>query len=500
MPRCQAANHVTSGRRLRLVSIGLAIAVGGCASVAPTAVPGPPTPVALQPAASPRATGSAPDAAVVAAAITEEGLRSRLDALAAVSTAATGYRAVGTAGFDAAADLVASSLEASGWQVSRFGFSMPAFVDPGDSRLVVDGRTFAARDILPLIYAPPGDVSGRVVAIDRPDEATPVPGKGCTAADYPEWSAGAIVVVRSGPCFRRDQVLAAQSVGAAGFVAAYPRAEGGSALRPTLIDPADLRIPAVGASLPVAQALVAAAGSGMSAQLVTDASAANAPTRSIIAELPGSDPDRVVMLGAHLDSVVDGPGINDNGSGVAALLELADALGGSRPGATIRIALWSGEELGLRGSSEWVGSRSSEELGAIVAYLNADMLASPNGIAGVYDESIAADGSAAIRDLIAASITRQGGSPEPMDVSGQSDHFPFIQAGVPTGGVFSGADERISVAQASASDARAGQAADPCYHQPCDDGSSVNLTLGRLLAATLAEVAVQVSNGDPSAQ
>ena len=92
------------------------------------------------------------------------------------------------------------------------------------------------------------------------------------------------------------------------------------------------------------------------------------------------------MLGAHLDSVVDGPGINDNGSGVAALLELARALGGSRPGATIRLAFWSAEELGLHGSSRYVAGLSDEERDGILVYLNADMVASPNGFAGVYDE------------------------------------------------------------------------------------------------------------------
>ncbi len=83
---------------------------------------------------------------------------------------------------------------------------------------------------------------------------------------------------------------------------------------------------------------------------MTHARTAPVRTRSILAELPGSEPGVVVMLGAHLDSVIDGPGMNDDGSGVAALLEIARALGGTRPRATIRLAFWSGEELGLHGS------------------------------------------------------------------------------------------------------------------------------------------------------
>jgi Zn-dependent M28 family amino/carboxypeptidase len=202
------------------------------------------------------------------------------------------------------------------------------------------------------------------------------------------------------------------------------------------------------------------------------------------------------MLGAHLDSVVDGPGINDNGSGVAALLELADALRDTVPAATIRLAFWGGEELGLAGSSSYVRNLSEEERGRIVAYLNADMLASSNGIAGVYDQAGTAGGSDAIRDALSAAVERQGGVPEPIDLGGGSDHQPFVQAGIPTGGVFSGANEIITASQARSSGAAEGQAADPCYHQPCDDGSSLDLGLARRLAAALADVAVSLANGD----
>ena len=221
-----------------------------------------------------------------------------------------------------------------------------------------------------------------------------------------------------------------------------------------------------------------------------------ASTRSIIADLAGSDPNRVVMLGAHLDSVVDGPGINDNGSGVAALLELAEAIRGSVPGATIRLAFWGGEELGLRGSSDYVRNLSADERRRIVAYLNADMLASPNGIAGVYDEPRAADGSNAVRDLLMAAVERDGGAAEPVDIGGGSDHQAFVAAGIPTGGVFSGANEVISASQARRSGATAEQPADPCYHQPCDDGTALDLRLGRQLAAALADVVAQLANGD----
>ena len=481
-----------------MAAIALAIVLIGCGSINPapsgSALP------ASQATTSPTATAVSPakplDAEAIASTIDEAGLRSRLDALAAVSTAGAGYRAVGTAGYQAATELVVAALRDAGWTVNSHAFFMPGFTDPGHATLTVGDATFTPRDILPLIYAPPGDVSGPVVIIDWADGAIERTGLGCNAADYGGLPSGAIVVVRPGPCFRRDQVIAAQSNGAAGFVAAYPQAAAGAALRATLIDPAGLDIPAVGASRPVAEAMVRAAEAGTPAHLVTDATTAEVATRSIIAQLPGTDPNRVVMLGAHLDSVVDGPGINDDGSGVAALLEVAAALRGNVPGATIRLAFWGGEELGLAGSSSYVGNLSEQERGRIVAYLNADMLASPNGIAGVYDVSGSPSGSDAIRDALMAAVTREGGVPEPIDPGGGSDHQPFVQAGIPVGGVFSGANEIITASQATSSGATEGRAADPCYHQPCDDGLSVDLGLARRLAAALAEVAVNLANGD----
>ena len=228
---------------------------------------------------------------------------------------------------------------------------------------------------------------------------------------------------------------------------------------------------------------------------MTTGTTAPAATRSIIAELPGSEPGLVVMLGAHLDSVIDGPGGNDNASGVAALLEIARALGTSHPRATIRLAFWTAEELGVHGSTHYVVGLTDPEREGILVYLNADMIASPNGFAGVYDSS-SPPSSPAVRDLLVAAVERAGGTAVKVDVGGGSDHLPFDQAGITTGGVFSGI-EPVSDAWAAASGATAGLPADPCYHQACDDGSDLDVDVARILTAALADVALQVAN-DPS--
>ena len=242
--------------------------------------------------------------------------------------------------------MVETELQAAGWTVTSDAYDAPAFSDDGASSLEVGGRTFAIGDLRPLIFAPPGDVDGPVVAIDQEPGSADRTGKGCAVTHYGDLPPKAIVVVRSGDCLRRDQVIAAQHAGAAAFIAVYPGAPEGTVYRPTLIEPTFMEIPAAAVSPEAAAALVTAAAAGGTARLRTTAETRSAPTRSVLAELPGTRPESVIMLGAHLDSVVDGPGINDDGSGVAALLELARALGGTRPRATIRLAFWSGEELG----------------------------------------------------------------------------------------------------------------------------------------------------------
>ncbi len=102
--------------------------------------------------------------------------------------------------------------------------------------------------------------------------------------------------------------------------------------------------------------------------------------RNVIAQTKTGDTHNVVMAGAHLDSVPEGPGINDNGSGVAAILETALQLGASPPEVNyaVRFGFWGAEEVGLYGSNNYVQSLDTEGLKDISLYLNYDMVASPN--------------------------------------------------------------------------------------------------------------------------
>jgi Zn-dependent M28 family amino/carboxypeptidase len=217
----------------------------------------------------------------------------------------------------------------------------------------------------------------------------------------------------------------------------------------------------------------------------------------VLVELPGADPDRVVMAGGHLDSVTAGPGINDNASGSATLLEIARQLAGTRPAHTVRIAWWGAEELGLLGSRHYVSALSPAERDRIALYLNLDMVGSPNFRRLVYDGDAegAPAGSAVIERVLADQLRGQKLEVGETALANGSDHASFAAAGVPVGGLFTGANEAKTAQDQAAFGGTTGPA-DPCYHARCDDLD--NLDLGVLdQMADAAATAIATFARDP---
>ncbi|POX56357.1 peptidase M28 [Streptomyces sp. Ru71] len=194
---------------------------------------------------------------------------------------------------------------------------------------------------------------------------------------------------------------------------------------------------------------------------------------NLVADWPGGDTSQVLMAGSHLDSVTAGPGVNDNGSGSAAVLEtaLAVARAGYHPAKHLRFAWWGAEELGMVGSRYYVGRLSSADRARITGYLNFDMIGSPNPGYFVYDDDPAIEKT--FKDYYAG----LGIATEPeTEGDGRSDHAPFKNAGVPVGGLFSGADYVKTQAQAAKWGGTAGQAFDRCYHSSCDTTANIDDT------------------------
>jgi aminopeptidase S len=203
-----------------------------------------------------------------------------------------------------------------------------------------------------------------------------------------------------------------------------------------------------------------------------------------------------VLLGAHLDSVANGPGINDNGSGSALVLEVARQARRLRvrPTHGLRFAFWGAEELGLVGSTSYVEGLSTKQQGRILGVINLDMVGSPNFGRIVYDGNQGPSGSLRIENAFRAYFTARGLPVEEESLGGASDHAAFARAGIPVGGLFTGADEPKSAAFARRFGGRADYSFDACYHKACDTVANVDLGIFGQMADAAAVVAVRLAS------
>jgi aminopeptidase S len=211
--------------------------------------------------------------------------------------------------------------------------------------------------------------------------------------------------------------------------------------------------------------------------------AGSRPVDNLIADWPGGDERKVLMTGAHLDSVPAGPGINDNGSGSAAILEVALTVArtGHHPRQHLRFAWWGAEELGLIGSRQYVGTLTPADREAIAGYLNFDMVGSPNPAYYVYDGDSTTGpsgawptGSARIEDVLTRALAGRGVRALDADLGGGSDFASFIPVGIPAGGTFTGAGGVMTAEEATVFGGKAGQPYDGCYHQSCDTTANID--------------------------
>ena len=205
-------------------------------------------------------------------------------------------------------------------------------------------------------------------------------------------------------------------------------------------------------------------------------------TSNIIAERSGGRDDRVVVVGAHLDSVPVGPGIQDNGSGSAAILEIAIQMAvlDIEPRNKVRFAFWGANEDGLLGSQFYVDNLSGRDIKNIALYLNFDMIGSPNFVRFVYDGDgsdtplAGPNGSANIERIFLDYFAEPGLAIEPTALSLTSDHVSFMEVGVPVGGLFTGAEGIKTLEQVAIFGGTAGDQYDPCYHLACDTFANIS--------------------------
>lgn len=381
-------------------------------------------------------------------------------------------RVIGSGGHYQTLGHIESTLRGLGpyYNVTKQYFKAPAGVVFGYS-LQVNGTL--SLDAKPFDLTPPTPKKKPVTA-----PVVLVKNQGCDLTDYPVTVNGSIALIERGICpFGNKSELAGQAGALAAIV--YNNVPGEGVLAGTMgaITPNQVASLSVSYEEGHAWSLPLSLNQTFNATVFVDSFVKNVSTFNIIADTQFGDPDNVVMLGAHSDSVAAGPGINDDGSGTISLLEVATALANFNVTNRVRFAWWAGEEEGLLGSDYYVSMLTPAENAQIRLFMDYDMMASPNYAYQVYNASDFANptGSEALKNLYIDFYKAQGVNYTLVPFDGRSDYDAFIKNGIPGGGVATGAEGIKTPEEAEMFGGIAGQAYDPCYHSLCDDTTNVNM-------------------------
>jgi Zn-dependent M28 family amino/carboxypeptidase len=401
-----------------------------------------------------------------------------LRALQAIADANHGNRADGTPGYDASVEYVAKTLRDKGFKVSTPQFDRLYNVSPGKPALTVTGRTYQVDQASQLVRTPPGGLTGQPVRPTRPS--------GCAPGDYPATvPKGAIAVVDDATCSVVDKQNSAVAKGAVALIVLS--SPNGAGAPPTLFVPGYFKQLTVPVAVVGASGATALARDTAPIRLVLDAENIKITSRNVLAQTETGSTHDVIVVGAHLDGPRDGPGINDDGTGVAAVLETALQLGPLAPvNNAVRFVFWGADEDGLNGVMDYVFGMDRDQLNDIAMYLNFTMIGSSN--AGFFTEDgdqsglpapgIAPgdvpEGSAGIERTLGAYLSMAGKRPADMPLSTWADYHPFMVAGVPIGGMTAGASQPKTTVQARLWGGQAGVPFDPNYHGPRDTIDAVN--------------------------
>ena len=435
-------------------------------------------------------------------AVTVPGIQEHLRAFQSHSDTGGGNRVAGSGAFEQSVEYVAARARAAGREVSFDAFDFLYNADATPPTLIqtaptattyVDGNDYSSMTSSESRAAATRPV--HAVDLVLPVAGVPQPSNtsGCEGSDFAGFPAGAIALVQRGTCTFGTKSANAKAAGAYGAVIMN---EGNTAGRTGVLNgtlgAANLGA-ALGTTTAVGVDLANGVRNGNTGSVVTyriDRVQETRTTRNVIAETPTGDPNQVVVVGAHLDSVPRGAGINDNGSGSAGILEIAEQLAvrGFDNRNKVRFMWFSAEEFGLLGSQAYVAKLSRAERDKIALNLNFDMIGSPNYARFVYDGDNSAfpvgpgaadgpTGSGEIERVFTDYFKAAGLASGETPFSGRSDYGPFIATGVdiPAGGLFTGAEGVKKVAEVGFFGGTAGVAYDACYHLACDTIANVNL-------------------------
>ena len=463
-------------------------------------------------------------AAVIQEAVTLENLRAHQRVWQDIADANGGTRFSGQPGYELSAEYVYELLEEAGYKVEYQEFEYPAFEEIVASELeqvapnevaYVNGEDFAIQS-----YSGNGDVTAAVTAVDLDLGIGNASTSGCEAEDFLDFPDGNIALTQRGACAFRTKAELAEAAGASAVIVFNQGntedADRNDLFGGTLGNDALTTIPVLSMSYDLGVKLNDLIADGLELRILTDALRETLTTRNVIAESVSGDPDTVVMAGAHLDSVSSGPGIQDNGTGSAAILEVALQLAAQFNVNSedafllknkVRFALWGAEESGLIGSTFYVNNfveNDPEALEDIALYLNFDMIGSPNFTRGIYDGDQSTfeapvpvpAGSAQIESVFEDFYEANDLAYQDSEFSGRSDYQAFINNGIPSGGLFTGAEDIKTEKEAAIYGGTAGIQKDPCYHEACDTFDNISLEVFDQNADAVAYAVTTFAAGD----
>ncbi|MCD1286748.1 MULTISPECIES: M28 family peptidase [unclassified Brevibacterium] len=453
------------------------------------------------------ATGTAGPSEHTDMGVTGDAVMDHLQKISDISTSHSeeGFRALGTPGYEEAVEYVEDTLEATGaFDVERQAFEVDD--QTFDTvEVTVDGE---AIEVTPASYTEgtSDPLTDLPVVLPVDEDYSDLDGGqlGCGASDYDESAEGALVLVARGVCSFGEKTQAATDAGAAAVIlynndTSAPDEE----LNATLGERIENGAPTVGVSYTIGNDLLTAVqGADEETPLLADFTLetefTTSTTWNVIAETKAGDHDNVQMFGAHLDGVREGPGVNDNGSGSAALLASAEALAeqSTEVDNAIRFGWWGAEEVGLVGSTRYVESLSDAELSKVKAYMNFDMIGSDNYIVGTLDSDGSdvpipdgvnvPEGSAELEEVFTDYFADVDQPNVGTDFSGRSDYQAFIDNGVPASGLFSGADGTKTAEEAEMFGGTVGEKHDTNYHQATDTIENVSKESVDIFAPAIA--------------
>ena len=447
--------------------------------------------VAVLAIASPALAAPVVDTSAIRGQVEGSQVNTHLQALQAVADANGGTRAAGTPGYEASLEYVEEQLAAypNYFDVRRDEFEFDKFRVIGEPTFSSNTKTYELGDYYPMDYSGSGTLTNATVVPTNDFVLPPVGGSssGCELGDFPvPPNTNSVALIQRGSCDFAVKALNAETAGYKGAIIfnegnEVPDDDRIGLLFGTLGDGRP-SIPVIGTTHAVGIELNQP-GTTVSLDLQTQI-VDNLKTWNLIAETKTGRTDRTVVSGAHLDSVDEGPGINDNGSGSAGNLEMALEMAENNmtPRNRVRFAWFGAEEAGLVGSQAYVDELSAtpREIKNIAVMLNYDMIGSPNFARFVYDgdgsdtASTASTGSGIVESVFTSYFDAAGLAHEPTAFDGRSDYDAFVAAGIPAGGLFTGAEGIKTEEQFGLYGGTAGVAYDPCYHAACDTIDNVS--------------------------